>query len=98
MVVGILLLVLAVIVATNHWDVVLPMIGAFAVAAVIGVVVQYSARALGHLYLARRAGSYMDAPLLQGAFFDSGSQEEIAAIHSASVCGTWPRALMEYAG
>jgi hypothetical protein len=42
-------------------------------------------------------GSYMDAPVLPSIFFDSGSQVEIAAIHSASVYGTWPRALMEYA-
>ena len=41
---------------------------------------------------------YMDAPELPNIFFRSGSQVEIAPIHSASVVGTWPRALMEYAG
>ena len=43
-------------------------------------------------------GSYMDAPLLPSIIFGSGLQVEIAAIHSASLDGTWPRALMEYAG
>jgi hypothetical protein len=40
----------------------------------------------------------MDAPLLPSIIFGSGLQVEIAAIHSASLNGTWPRALMEYAG
>ena len=40
----------------------------------------------------------MDAPSLPSIFFCSGSQEEIAPIHSASMIGAWPRALMEYAG
>jgi hypothetical protein len=41
------------------------------------------------------AGSYMDAPPMPSLFFGSGFQGEIAAIHSASVNGAWPRALME---
>jgi transposase len=41
---------------------------------------------------------YMDAPLCQALFRVSRSQEEIAAIHPASVCSKRPRALMEYAG
>jgi len=41
---------------------------------------------------------YMDAPSLPSTFFGSGPQEEIAPIHSASLIGAWPRALMEYAG
>ena len=40
----------------------------------------------------------MDAPNLPSTFFCSGSQEEIAPIHSASWFGAWPWALMEYAG
>jgi hypothetical protein len=37
-------------------------------------------------------------PRMPSPFFGSGLQVEIAAIHSASVYGTWPRALMECAG
>jgi len=37
-------------------------------------------------------------PHMPSLFFASGLQVEIAAIHSASVYGTWPRALMECAG
>ena len=40
----------------------------------------------------------MDAPKLPSISFGSGSQVGIAAIHSACVCGVWPRALMESAG
>ena len=42
--------------------------------------------------------AYMDAPVLPSAFSGSEPQVEIAAIHSASLCDAWPRALMEYAG
>jgi len=41
---------------------------------------------------------YMDAPSLPSTFFCSSPQEEIAPIHSASLIGAWPWALMEYAG
>jgi hypothetical protein len=37
-------------------------------------------------------------PLIAKPFLCSDSQVEIAAIHPALSCGTWPRALMEYAG
>lgn len=40
----------------------------------------------------------MDAPFCQALFYVPESQEEIAAIHPASVCDAKPRALMEYAG
>jgi hypothetical protein len=40
------------------------------------------------------AGSYMDAPRCQALFPFRLKQVEIAAIHSASVSGAWPRALM----
>ena len=42
--------------------------------------------------------SYMDAPSCQAFFSIPVLQVEIAAIHSASVCGLSPRALMEFAG
>jgi GntR family transcriptional regulator/MocR family aminotransferase len=42
--------------------------------------------------------TYMDAPLCQAFFCPLESQEEVAAIHPASVCSARPRALMEYAG
>ena len=42
--------------------------------------------------------SYMDAPFCQAFFSIPVLQVEIAAIHSASVCGLSPRALMEFAG
>jgi hypothetical protein len=37
----------------------------------------------------------MDAPRLPSGFLLWSKQVEIAAIHSASVNGAWPRALME---
>lgn len=46
----------------------------------------------------RPISPYMDARFSQAFFCDSGSQEEIAAIHPALDCGARPRALMEYAG